>query len=185
VNAKFKAPKLSIRPGDALVWPHRALSLTGMPRGQPLAHAEVEALARKLGAWLGSLRKVEVEMAAVRPSDVAVPAEIGLARVTFQGAPRFPGAGRPLAWHAGLPMSLWLTSQQGGRGAPPGGLWARRLRGRLVQSAAGAGAPAAGRWCSRTCGAQQGPRVSDYLWTCAPSMCLLACMHALPPPLVG
>ncbi len=46
----------------------------------------MEALARKLGAWLGSLRKVEVEMAAVRPSDVAVPAEIGLARVTFQGA---------------------------------------------------------------------------------------------------
>ncbi|KAK9835069.1 hypothetical protein WJX81_008452 [Elliptochloris bilobata] len=51
---------------------------------RPLTAAEVEALAKKLGTWLGALRKVEVQMAVVRPSDVVVPVEIGLSRIAFQ-----------------------------------------------------------------------------------------------------
>ena len=52
---------------------------------QLLTAVEVDALAVKLGTWLGGLRKVELEMAMVRPTDVVVPIEISLSRVVFQG----------------------------------------------------------------------------------------------------
>lgn len=54
---------------------------------QLLTAAEVDALAVKLGTWLGGLRKVELEMAMVRPTDVVVPIEISLSGVVFHGTP--------------------------------------------------------------------------------------------------
>lgn len=53
---------------------------------QPLSPGEIDDLGRKLGTWFGSMRRVVVAMALIRPSDVVVPIEIGLARIAYQGA---------------------------------------------------------------------------------------------------
>lgn len=60
--------------------------LEAVAPAQPLSAGEIDDLGRKLGTWFGSMRRVEVAMALIRPSDVVVPIEIGLAGIAYQGA---------------------------------------------------------------------------------------------------